>query len=380
MRLKLSLSNIAPAVVQVFQKDHPPCWFANRQAAAARYSNANTRTAANRMYTTHLGVDAHKGEFFIFEQSHALQLVSIMLNSSYVCFGGCVWQQTRGIPMGIAPAVHIAHLHLLHFEYRFRMQLVQIIKDAPDWRASEHPGRLHVARQLLQSNVCNDVAEANAAAWPDAAYLLLKSFQYFGRFVDDVFCGPNPFMTQLMTTQQTLMAGRIHGLHPTYLRLEDNFEQAWRGYTLKFLDVEMQLRAVNRPGTAHGIIQGDLLLYDKLCDAKSSHLHLLRYHNVFSQISLRVTYGVICSRLCCCASHTTSPANFVQNAALVLHRFYVQGFDTAWLNAQLKRWIHNHGTECISDTRIAFLSQFVWKQVLSLIVATMGPSAEHTAV
>lgn len=54
-------------VVQVFEKGHPPRWFVNRQAAAARYVNALTRTATNRLYTTHLGVDAFKGAFFMFE-------------------------------------------------------------------------------------------------------------------------------------------------------------------------------------------------------------------------------------------------------------------------------------------------------------------------
>jgi hypothetical protein len=44
-------------------------------------------------------------------------MLRLLVENSYVQFAGRVYQQAKGIPMGINPAVFLAKFYLLYFEY-----------------------------------------------------------------------------------------------------------------------------------------------------------------------------------------------------------------------------------------------------------------------
>lgn len=194
--------------------------------------------------------------------------------------------------------------------------------------------------------------------------LVLELFQYFGRFVDDVMSGPNPFLTRLLKTTDSLLGGRITGIYPPYLRLEPSTDDpASRGYTLQMLDVALRAYQIAAPAGQPGpIIAGDITLFDKQSSPKYRRLHVLRYYNVFSQRALQSSYGVICGQLNRFMTHTTLPGDWVKNAALCMHRFHLQGFETSWLHSQMARWLHTHAEQYVGDTRIKHLGTFAWKR------------------
>jgi hypothetical protein len=246
--------------------------------------------------------------------------------------------------MGISPGVLIANLHLLFYEFHFRQRLVDLILADPDWVYSADPHIRAHAQQLLAPEATLQTVTAGAEHVADAAALLLESFQYYGRYVDDIFSGPNPYLSRLLKTTDVMLSGLVTGLYPPSLRLDPTYDPADRGYQLQMLDVELRLRATAPPldqpdFAASGlVVSGDVVLYDKLTSPKFSHIYKLRYHHVFSERALQCTYGVICGQLCRFASHTTLPDNWIQNTAACLFRFHVQGFKSSWLQAQLRHW------------------------------------------
>jgi hypothetical protein len=52
------------------------------------------------------------GQFYVFDLSHAKCVVRLLCNNSYVRFGNNFFKQTKGIPMGINPAVFMANYYL----------------------------------------------------------------------------------------------------------------------------------------------------------------------------------------------------------------------------------------------------------------------------
>jgi hypothetical protein len=183
------------------------------------------------------------------------------------------------------------------------------------------------------------VADVSAVGyWADAAMLILQSFRYHGRYVDDMFSGPNPYLQRLLKTTDAVLGGFFTGLYPPSLRLLTSM-----------------------------VVSGDIVLCDKLTSSKFSKIHKLRYHHVFSDRALQCTYGVICGQLCRFASHTTLPDNWVQNAALCFYRLHLQGFETTWLHTQLQHWVHMHAEQCVGNTRIKYLSDHAGRRFLGML-------------
>jgi hypothetical protein len=85
-------------VVVVYQsKEHKPTWFASQAAVHAKYP----RQGASRMLNDRLGVHAQKGKFYVFSLQHAIDVVALLVENSYVRFGDrdgrgflCFWLTT----------------------------------------------------------------------------------------------------------------------------------------------------------------------------------------------------------------------------------------------------------------------------------------------
>jgi hypothetical protein len=77
-----------------------------------------------------LGRDKYKGEFYLFDLQHAGDVVRLLTENSYVQFGGRFFKQTRGIPMGINPAVYMANFYLFYYERCFLQRLLDLYQRA----------------------------------------------------------------------------------------------------------------------------------------------------------------------------------------------------------------------------------------------------------
>jgi hypothetical protein len=95
------------------------------------YYNRLDRDERYVMKTERLGVDKNLSEFYLFDYREACNMGQLLVSHAYVTFGGAVYHQTQGIPMGINPAVYMANYYLYYYEYTFLRQLWAICQQSP---------------------------------------------------------------------------------------------------------------------------------------------------------------------------------------------------------------------------------------------------------
>eukprot|EP00878_Enallax_costatus_P028202 GHUV01030431.1.p2 GENE.GHUV01030431.1~~GHUV01030431.1.p2 ORF type:complete len:153 (+),score=5.82 GHUV01030431.1:123-581(+) len=91
------------------------------------------------------GKDAGQGNFCVFNLQHAIVVLRLLVENSYVRFAGHVFHQTCGVPMGINPTSFIANYYLFQYEYILVKQLVTdaiqsgAATQRSDWYGCFHP-------------------------------------------------------------------------------------------------------------------------------------------------------------------------------------------------------------------------------------------------
>jgi hypothetical protein len=167
------------------------------------------------MKTARLGVDKDSNEFYLFDLQEACNMVQLLVSHACVTFGEAVYHQTKGIPMGINPAVLMANYYLFYYEYIFIKQLADIIQRTPPI----HGGDM-VARMLLEQH-SDDSAPPwvsshpeNAAHNGNLAVYVLNAFRFTRRFVDDLIAACNQLLKYLLYTNNSILGGLIKGIYP----------------------------------------------------------------------------------------------------------------------------------------------------------------------
>jgi hypothetical protein len=117
------------------------------------------------MKTARLGVDTNSDEFYLSDLQEACNTVQLLVSHAHVTFGEAVYHQTKGIPMGINPAVFMANYYLFYYEYLFIKQLADILLRTPPI-----PGGDMVARILLEQYVDDKIPSWVSSHPENAAY------------------------------------------------------------------------------------------------------------------------------------------------------------------------------------------------------------------
>jgi hypothetical protein len=119
-------------VLQVFKdKFQPAVWWSTLTAAHLQYPLLAAPAAGTHCRKNdRLGRDAYKGEFYLFDLQHACEVLRLLTENSYVQFAGRFFQQTRCIPMGINPAVHMTNFYLYYYERWFLQRLLDLYQRA----------------------------------------------------------------------------------------------------------------------------------------------------------------------------------------------------------------------------------------------------------
>ena len=139
-------------------------------------------------------------------------------------FTGRVYQQKMGIPMGISPAVFISNYYLHTYEYDFYAQL--------------RPMQAAAARSLafvsaLRAMMVSGAPPPGGSA--DVAALVLDSFAYTARYIDDMYSLANPILEHLTYTNQQWFG--LHGLYPPSL----NLAVAHHGAEVIYMDMRISM-------------------------------------------------------------------------------------------------------------------------------------------
>jgi hypothetical protein len=157
------------------------------------------------------------------------QLISFLVENTYVTFGNRIYHQTLGIPMGISPAVYISNYYLYWYEFQFYQQLVpmqgQGVRSILDVSA-------------LRASLLAGVPSPGGPA--DVAALVIDSFLYTARYIDDMYSLVNPIRTQLLYTNQVWhgVTGIYTSLYPSELRIMS----AATRVVVPYMDLHIHLR------------------------------------------------------------------------------------------------------------------------------------------
>ena len=128
------------------------------------------------------------GRCFVFTLERAIQLITLVIQSTYFQFAGAIFHQTLGIPMGASPCVYIANFYLFSYELAFYRRIIFVLA-----------GGVFSAESKL------------------FARKLLLTYRFMGRFIDDTGAlthNPILFHDFLYNTAEKY---GIRGIYPHFL-------------------------------------------------------------------------------------------------------------------------------------------------------------------
>lgn len=254
----------------------------------------------------------------MFDLQHAKEVVQLLVENSFVRFGDNYFHQTQGTPMGINPAVFTANYYLFHYECKFVERLAGLIpRDSPQFAPGECPDN-YVACALQMRTTAGLHAEGLWPYIPDVAWSVLRQFVYMVRYVDDLTSGPNRFLKSLLYTDQTLLAGMIHGIYPAHFLQLDPIPYGLCDFPT--LDISIESCVVpcydHRGGPAGDpVVHSYTRLYDKRSQACYAGIPIVRYTHVSSTLSMNSGYNILVSQLHRLRELTSVRGNYVLEAA-----------------------------------------------------------------
>jgi hypothetical protein len=356
-------------VLQVFKDKLQQCvWFPTVADAHARYRlRSAPATGTSYRKNNRLCCDASKGEFYLFDLQHAIQVLRLLVENSFVQFGGRFYKQTCGIPMGINPAVYMANFYLNFYELQFVKQLADLYSDAclhscqpspnpEDW---DYQGIRVLLEQLTpqppQHLTVAAAQEFVTVVWElkgQAALCLLHHFRCTVRFVDDLTSGCNPFLRKLLYVREMLMDGAIHGIYPgcpagetpgpgEFLVLEHTPPSHLMSFCTLDVEIASYVKQVRCPAEDCWLVFSSTRLNDKRQDPCYRGIPIVRYARVSSAISPCAGYNILVSQLHRFQTLITRRSSFVMEVAKLLLSMHSQGYCSSVLRKKLHRHL-NH--------------------------------------
>lgn len=310
-------------------------------------------------------------------------LVNLLITNTFITFGGSVYKQIMGIPMGTNPAVFIANFTLYYFELQFLERLtartakafeaILIIppyEHCRDWR--EQPDAITSVANIIKHYHWGYIAEkaqeyvglAFALGKPDdytpethpdypplepqapgfdANVVILErfflvhvmlSFGFMGRFLDDMFSITNPVFPQLTYTDQHF--GPLSGIYSPDLRLIPSRNGLGRETGVSMLDLSIRL-APQDP-----VAQLFTQLFDKRRAPAFQDFPIIRFPHITSLLSSQCTYNVLKGRFHHLRRIVTERGSFVTELACIMYELTTKGYLLPMLHKKLSICMHHH--------------------------------------
>ena len=146
-----------------------------------------------------------QGECFIYDLANIAEHLQFLLNNIYVKFGGRLFLQGIGVPMGTKCASMLAHIYLARYELVFLQNLARVMHTYPP------DSQLHVTAQRVSH-----------------AFTLTRSCRY----IDDLGSINNPYLRHLLYNN-VVFYDQIHGIYPSCLTLK----LVQRGASIDYTDI-----------------------------------------------------------------------------------------------------------------------------------------------
>ena len=257
------------------------------------------------------GVLPPHGQWWVYDMEGFREDLKYILEYSFVRFGGCIYRQRKGIPMGIDPSPDFSDLYLHSYEYKF---LKQIISMAPVL----HNSYLLEAIEFLHTT---------------------------SRYQDDINTFRNTFFLDHQSVTTVSPRTQLRGVYPLD---KLNLKVAHSGLPLIYLDMKIisELRnyipANERPPYYY--------LASTLYDKRDSEAFLskgfrpLRFPDIHSYLSETIKYSCFTSQFIRYSSYIRSYDDFIfRVASLIFELVHSKGYNLSrLLNALHKRCAYTY--------------------------------------
>ena len=274
--------------------------------------------------------DTENGQRFqAFTPDSIKWLLSFLVEQTFVTFTGRLYHQLLGIPMGISPAVFIANFYLHTYEYDFYRQLLPL-------QAAGVRSPLHVAalRHLMVAGIAPPGGSADVSA------LVLDSFLYTTRYIDDMYSLANPILQHLTYVNQTWFG--VHGLYPPTL----NLAVAHQGAEVFYIDMRVVM-SYKYQGLGGGRFQGiadfETYLYAKHVHGPFRFLKLIRFPHITSSLSWTAKYNIITTEFHRLTRRVTNHADLWDHLGRIGCDMVCRGYQVVRIMRTVRRLFYRHG-------------------------------------
>lgn len=310
-------------------------------------------------------------------------LVELLVRNTFITFGGSIYQQLTGIPMGTNPAVFIANFALYYFELKFVENVVDRTNkafatnegltafnyagDKPfdpayitsisdiimnyDWGYITKKAEEYIQVAFEAGLPPADYSPAQYPDYPpltpmtpgyndDIVILerffmvhIILSFQSMGRFVDDMFTIANTVFPQLMYTNQHF--GPLAGIYPPELQL--NAARSGLGIDTGISMLDLSIHLSSHYTNAKLVTK----LFDKRQAPEFQAYPIIRFPHITSLLSRHCVYNVIKGRFHSWKDIITDKSSFTESLASLLFDLSRKGY--------LFPRMHNKLTLCLRN-------------------------------
>ena len=337
-------ANVDDVCFKVYKSKHRKvAYFAT--IADARLS-VGAQNPHHTMQTTNQGRDKF-GLFYLFTKADARAMFDLLVDNTYIQFGASLWYQICGIPMGISPAVFIANMYLWYSEFQFLSRLVTVMQQTPPL-----PGGETLAARILDDP--QPPIPAFAPYKGGVALLLLQSYRFTYRFVDDLLFAINPYFKRLLFVDQYVAGQWFQGIYPRFFNIvvEDMQE-----HSLPFLDVLCKFEVedtygrrfrvnpegqLQPTGEAGSVVVVRTHLYDKRRQDCYADIPIVQYTHITSNLSTSCVYNILVSQLHRFMQIITDVHNYSKEVGICIGKLMHNGYCLRPLMQKLRAFQHTH--------------------------------------
>jgi hypothetical protein len=153
-----------------------------------------------------------QGEYLLFTLADAQEFVDILIDHAFIQSFDLLFQQIKGILIGVSPGVYLANFYLFTYELQFLTQLATIVVENPPVEGVQDDIGLELLNpspELLQELHNGQPSYRKG----HLARLVWRAFRYTCRFVDDLQSIANRFIASLLYNDMSIAGGLIRGIY-----------------------------------------------------------------------------------------------------------------------------------------------------------------------
>lgn len=324
----------------------------------------------NPMHSLWIGRHRRHGRFCVFDEAGALACLQLLVQNAFVTFGGLVFHQHKGIPMGINPAVFLANYYLFWYEFQFVERLATII-NTPEHQPLHAPGDFAPAQHFVTTYGLHDAPQPqHQVSLGDLARYVLQCFCITGRYVDDFTSGPNPVLGSLRYTSQSILGGHITGIYPDG---EQGLElQPVGGPDDCMAYPTLDVRIVTDVDPVTGVCCAHTILYDKRREPCYANIPVVQYSHAASAVTAGSGRNVLMGQLHRFTGVIMDRANFVIETARCFRDLVAGGHARRALERVLHRFCASRFF-LYGDTHVTRLRGDVLRAVDAVLAGAAAP-------